>query len=324
MKNIKQNKTRAIQVVSILAALTFAPPALAEGCTATLDPPQPVVDVGEFDGNMTCANWPSMVPSDCSLDPAEGEKLTCRITTDVGDIDVTAMKVDGWISWSSSSDEGLGIDKVILDNAAGANGCLQNNMYDATSGEIVFLKLQGGIAVPQSTKGAEFCADVLISEKPPVPPEPEVAEPLHQCQAENTGSGSSIIEADPGSLDNTGIICPVYATQDECDAAEAGNEGFVCIPEVTQKPVVVCNLEKDKEDWGTTDGSDVCCQCGIPENIQEACIVTQPETDTNQCTHSMTVDPTQTVELIFFKDDVDPCTWKKTSKGWVQVCFPPY
>lgn len=320
--------TRVIQIATIFTALIFSPPVFSLGCTVeNLVPIQPTpVDVGEFDGNMTCANWPTMSPSNCFLDlKKDGDEDSCVIEiTDEEFITVTGTKVDGWISWASTSDvPGLGVNKVILDNARSANGCLQNSMYDLKSGEIAFVTEVDGDVNTQPSGGAEFCADALVTEVPPEPPEPIVEEPLYQCQVAKK-LPSDVIE--PGSLDETGIVCPVYQTQDECTVAaaalpEAEREEFLkmCEPEVTQKPVVICNLEKDKKDWGTTDGSDVCCQCGIPEEAQTACDVIN--SDPEDCEKTMTVDPTQSVELMFFKDDVDPCTWIKTSKGWKQWCY---
>ena len=102
-------------------------------------------------------------------------------------------------------------------------------------------------------------------------------------------------------LDFTGVTCPID---------DLGVE----------KPVVVCNFEKDKDDWGVTDGADVCCQCGITEQ-QTACVVTEDETVDNACTKTMTVDPTQAVDFTLFRSDGDPCTWLRSSSGWVQWCW---
>jgi hypothetical protein len=301
MNNLSPVKYRTIQAMSILAALVFAAPALAEGCTVSGLEPDQLVDVGEFDGNMACSDWPSMASSNCLLDPDEdGPAVTCTITTTKGDITVSATKNNGAINWSAvSTVAGLGIDKVILDNANKANGCLQNNKFDTTEGSIVFIKSNGD---PQPSQGAEFCADNIISAAPAAPQE---AFPLPSCSA--TGY----------KLDSTGIICPTYTAEEAQEAIDAGCTDD-CPVEGTEKPVVVCNLEKDKEDWGTTDGSDVCCQCGIPAEKQTACVVTE---DRNECTQSMTVNPTQSVELFFFKDDEDPCTWVRTSQGWKQWCY---
>ena len=304
MNNLSPVKYRTIQAMTILAALVFAAPVLAEGCTVSGLVPEQLVDVGEFDGNMSCSDWPSMASSNCLLDPDEGgPAATCTITTTLGDITVSATKNNGAINWSAVSNvAGLGIDKVILDNANRANGCLQNNKFDATEGSIVFIKSNQD---PQPSQGAEFCADNVVSAAPAAP---EVATPLPSCSA--TGY----------KLDSTGITCPIYTQQDYDDALANCNGELNC-PSFNvgdEKPVVVCNLEKDKQDWGTTDGSDVCCQCGIPIEKQTACVVTE---DRDECTQSMTVNPTQSVELIFFKDDEDPCTWVRTSQGWKQWCY---
>jgi hypothetical protein len=332
---VKQRKPYMISsfgITAVLAAMIiFTPPVFSLGCTVeSLIPVQSEpYDVGEFDGNMTCANWPTMVTptNKCYLDlQKEGDQDSCQIETSLGIITVTGEKVGGWISWTSSAPvPGLGINKVILDNAQGANGCLQNSMYDVTSGEIAFVTEDNdGNVKTQPSGGAEFCADALVTEVPPAPPEPTVVEPLHQCQVARELPSDTLL---PGDLDETGIVCPVYESQSDCDAAYAAAESagkdvtdFECIPGVTQKPVVICNLEKDKDDWGTTDGSDICCQCGIPADEQVACEVTDDPTD-EKCEQSMTVNPTQSVELMFFKDDVDPCTWIKTSKGWQQYCY---
>lgn len=329
MKQRKPYISRAFGVAVVLAAIIFSPPVFSLGCTVeNLLPTQPEpFDVGEFDGNMTCGNWPTMAPSNCHLDlQKEGDEDSCQIETGLGTIIVTGEKVDGWISSESIAYddtgevvEGLGINKVILENARSANGCLHNSMYDVTSGEIAFVtKEDGDILETQPSGGAEFCADAIVSEVPPEPPLPEVVEPLRSCQV----PGSTV--DDPlGELDNTGIRCPTYTqedydtAEDDCDVNDINCPAFKV---GEQKPVVVCNLEKDKEDWGTTDGSDVCCQCGIPVADQVACEVTDDPND-EKCEQSMTVNPTQSVELMFFKDDVDPCTWIKTSKGWKQWCY---
>ena len=276
------------------------------GCIVSLDPEQLPYDVGVFDGKMSCENWSSMTGS-CFLDPQDdGSEETCTMFPgSPNELIVRAIKnTAGAVEWwtNDEGETGLGIDKVILDNSAPANGCLQNNKFDAVKGSIKFVKSNLEI---QSTKGVELCAD---EEGFAAPPPPLVAEKLDFCSSEDTSTVN-------GTLDNTGILCPRYTAE---DPPPAGSDYIIG----DQKPVVVCNFEKDKKDWGTTDGSDVCCQCGIA--VQNACVVTEDEDPSNDCTGtntSMTVNPTQSVELILFKDDVDPCTWLKTSQGWKQWCW---
>jgi hypothetical protein len=297
MKMLKKLRI-AIPLAAGFMLLATGQPVWAEetGCIVTLDPEQLPYDVGVFDGKMSCENWSSMTGS-CFLDPEDdGSEVACTMFPGSPNAFIVhAIKDAGAVVWwtNDEGETGLGIDKVILDNSAPANGCLQNNKFDAVSGSIKFVKSNLEI---QSTKGVELCAD---EEGFTAPPPPEVAEVLPNCDFDST-------------LDDTGIECPVY------DATDLPLPDGVAIGD--QKPVVVCNFEKDKKDWGVTDGTDVCCQCGIVAQ-QTACVVTEDETVDNACTKSMTVDPTQAVEFTLFRSDGDPCTWLRSSRGWVQWCW---
>lgn len=314
MKMLKKLRI-AIPLAAGFMLLATGQPVWAEetGCIVTLDPEQLPYDVGVFDGKMSCENWSSMTGS-CFLDPEDdGSEVACTMFPGSPNAFIVhAIKDAGAVVWWADDNEaGLGIDKVILDNSAPANGCLQNNKFDAVSGSIKFVKSNLEI---QSTKGVELCAD---EEGFTAPQPPEVAEELAFCSDPLTPGAV-------GDLDETGISCPTYSQEEYQAAWDAHDLDPDNVPapgfEVDdQKPVVVCNFEKDKEDWGVTDGSDVCCQCGI--GAQKACVVTEDETVDNACKKTMTVDPTQSVEFTLFRSDGDPCTWLRSSRGWVQWCW---
>ncbi len=299
MKAMNRNRF-GVQLLFGIVLLGLGHAAMAQqGCTVSVTVPDQPVDVGEFDGNMICADWSL---AGCSIDPST-TPASCTIFSGSGDeITVTAfLDANGALVWSAvpARDDGPLVDKVILDNAAGANGCLQNLKFDGTSGSVVFIKSNG---IAQNIRGASWCADNVFSDVPAPPP---VAEPLRFCSDPTNPDAI-------GELDQTGIRCPVVIDP-ETGLPVIGPDG-----NPIQKPVVVCNLEKDKPDWGATDGSDVCCQCGVDPGTQTACVVSPYNP---QCQRTTTVDLTQSVELLFFRNDGDPCTWKRTSRGWEQICW---
>jgi len=299
MKNRKIINHGAVQVVSILAAFAFAQPVMAE-CVQS-DPPADTILA--IDANNGCVDIQGQ--EGCTIKGGVG---TCTYT----DLDGNFFKInsslnsDGSLSWALDQSSTItGIDTAVIGGGSGGkNNCGYIHNFDVASGsggDCKTVDSSGNCTGFQNITSLDICTD---GQDDIAPPPPVVAEKLTFCSAPGDTN-------DIGELDDTGIRCPVYTLLDP----PPPDSGLVV---GDQKPVVVCNLEKDKKDWGTTDGSDVCCQCGIAEADQTACVVTE---DSSECTQSMTVNPTQSVELIFFKDDEDPCTWIKTSRGWKQWCY---
>lgn len=294
MKNRNKISYGPIQLVAILAAFTFAQPALSD-CVQSDPPADTILDI---DANSGCANIQDQ--EGCTIDKVANGTCTYTDPTDATRWFTvnSVLNTDGSLSWALDSLSTItGVDTAIIGGGAGGkNNCGYIHNVDVASGSGGDCKGvidEFGICdgVFQNITGLAVCTDGIDDV---APPPPVVAEKLTFCSSPDTPN-------DNGFLDETGIRCPVD---------EFGN----------QKPVVVCNFEKDKEDWGTTDGSDVCCQCGIPEADQTACVVTE-DGDRENCEQTMTVNPTQSVELMLFKDDIDPCTWLKTSQGWKQWCY---
>ena len=118
------------------------------------------------------------------------------------------------------------------------------------------------------------------------------------------------MDSEPGTLDDTGIICPT-------------NE------DGTQKNVIVCNLEKDEYAWGTTgahqDGSieEVCCKCGLGIANEQSCFVSDSADKNidNGCATALDSDPTQEVILQFQKNDDDPCQKIRSGGKVYKTCW---
>lgn len=286
-----------LQVVAILAACMFAQSAAAV-CVES-DPP--VDTIVSIDANNGCGNIQGQEGCDikggvgtCTYTDSEGNFFTANST----------LNADGSLSWALDPASTItGVDSFVIEGAAkGNSNCAYLAEFDVTSGsggDCKSFDNSGNCTSFQNITGFNVCTDGQDDIPPPPPP---VAEAFPSCQP---------IEGMLGELDNTGIMCPVYTELDPPPADSGLMIG-------DQKPVVVCNLEKDKEDWGATDGSDLCCQCGIPEATQTACIATE---DRTECTQTMTVNPTQSVQLNFFKDDLDPSTWIYTSQGWKLISY---
>ncbi len=293
MKITKLISNGSMQVVAVLAVFTLVQPALAD-CVQSDPPADPILAI---DANNGCVDIQGQ--EGCTVDNVDGG--TCTYTDSDGKWFkvISSQNPDGSVSWELDELSTIeGVDTAVVGGGSrGKNNCGYVYPFDVASGsggDCKSIDSNGICTSFQNITSLDVCTDGLVDE---APPPPVVAEKLPACQDP---------DADPGvlgELDETGIKCPVYT--------EGPNIGM-------QKPVVVCNLEKDKQDWGTTDGTGVCCQCGIPEEQQTECVVTE---DRTQCTQSITVNPTQSVEIIFFKDDLDPCTWIKTSQGWKQWCY---
>ncbi len=293
MKNRKLISYGLMQVVVILTAFGFAQPALA----VCVDSDPPADTILAIDANNGCGNVHAQ--EGCNIKGGVG---TCTYTDPDGNFFTvnSALNEDGRLSWAlDPASTIIGVDTGMISGAAkGDSVCgylYEVDVSSGSGGDCKSFDTAGNCTSFQNITGLDVCTD---GKDDIAPPPPQVAAKLPFCSD----------PADPnavGELDNTGIRCPI----DEDPTSPTFG---------LQEPVVVCNLEKNKKDWGTTDGSDVCCQCGIPAESQTACVVTE---DPSECTQSMTVNPTQSVELIFFKDDVDPCTWIKTSRGWKQWCY---
>ena len=293
MKNRNKISYGPIQVVAILAAFTFAQPALSD-CVQSDPPADTILDI---DANSGCANIQDQ--EGCTIDKVANGTCTYidPVNTDINGDPLfftvnSVLNTDGSLSWALDPLSSItGVDTAIIGGGAGGkNNCGYIHNSDVNKGSggdckgVIdeFGNCDGNF---QNITGLAVCSDGIDDVAPPTP---EVAKDLPNCDLTN-------------KLDDTGIQCPLD---------DMGVE----------KPVVVCNFEKDKKDWGVTDGTDVCCQCGIVAQ-QTACVVTEDETVDNACTKSMTVDPTQSVEFTLFRSDGDPCTWLKSSKGWVQWCW---
>ena len=312
MKNRNKISYGPIQVVAILAAFTFAQPALSD-CVQSDPPADTILDI---DANSGCANIQDQ--EGCTIDKvADG---TCTyidpVNTDINGDPLfftvnSVLHTDGSLSWALDPLSTItGIDTAVIGGGAGGkNNCgyIHNSDVNKGSGGDCKGVIVDGICdgVFQNITGLAVCTD---GQDDVPPPPPEVAENLAFCSSEDTSNVN-------GTLDKTGILCPRYTAE---DPPPAGSDYIIG----DQKPVVVCNFEKDKKDWGTTDGSDVCCQCGVgdTDDDQTACVVTE-DGDRDNCTTSMTVDPTQAVEVMLFRNDGDPCTWIKTSNYWKQWCW---
>ncbi len=270
------------------ALLCFAPLAFGLALPANadcIDSDPPALAVMSIDANNSCSDINGY--GGCFINDGIG---SCSFSSGGKSFTVDSTQAaDGRVLWSVREGSDLGVKVMVANGGAqGKNNCSYTYAFDTFSGQAGDLKPNGSI---QNITGAFFCTDGSFAAPPPPPP---VAENLPLCQ-------DPISQPDVGFLDETGIRCP------------APDPATGLVP-----PVVVCNLEKDKPDWGATDGSGLCCQCGIPEGTQTSCFVTP---DSPECTREMTVDPTQAVELMFFRADGDPCTWKRTSRGWEQICW---
>lgn len=312
MKNRNITSYGPIQVVAILAAFTFAQPALSD-CVQSDPPADTILDI---DANSGCANIQDQ--EGCTISKVANGTCTYTDPTDATRwFTVNSdLNPDGSLVWSLTDGSTLGIDTAVIGGGAGGkNNCgyIHNSDVNKGSGgdcKGVIDEFGNCDGVFQNITGLAVCTDGIDDV---APPPPEVAEVLPNCDVNSV-------------LDETGITCPTYSQAEVTAAWDAHNLDPVNVPAPDfkfddQKPVVVCNFEKDKTDWGTTDGSDVCCQCGIALADQTACVVTEEETGDNVCTKSMTVNPLQSVELILFKNDEDPCTWLKTRQGWKQWCY---
>ena len=259
------------------------------------------VTVVAVDANNGCTDITGQVG--CSIkNPVAGS--TCTFNEGGVMFTATVIAIDSLgMRWNITGNN-TAIDSVIYGGGAGGkNNCAAFHTFDVTSGSGGDCKVtnpDGSCATFQNFTSIDFCTD-NVTETPPPPP--VVADKLGFCQ----DPGSTML----GVLDQTGIQCPVY-TESDPPPPDSG----LMIGD--QKPVVVCNLEKDKTDWGATDGSDLCCQCGIPLADQQACVVTE---DRDQCDQEVTINPTQSVQLIFSKDDLDPVTWIYTSQGWKLISY---
>jgi len=257
------------------------------------------------DGNNGCVDIPGQYG--CSVkNPVVGSSCTFNDGNYHFTATVTAFDSRG-LRWDVTNNN-TNIDTFQIKGASkGINNCVTSYTYEDVSGsggDCTSFDAGGTCLSYSGAGGIDFCSD-LIAETPPPPP--VLPEKLSFCQDPN---------ADPsalGMLDETGIKCPTYTAEDQAngDIPDGYSVG-------DQKQVVVCNLEKWKQDWGATDGSDLCCQCGIPLDQQTACVVTE---DRSQCTQSISMNPTQSVELIFNKDDLDPSTWIYTSQGWKLITY---
>ena len=292
MMNILEiNNKRVISIFLLLGLLGLVPSVMAEclqSYSFSQEPELQDANIADVDANLTCDGVVGQfgctikqvsVGQSCDYSDTQGNQFTATIKA-----------IDSFgVRWEITNNN-IEIDTVSYGGGSGGkNNCVAFHTYDVTSGS-------GGDCKSFDTNGTcvgfsnftalSLCSDFVQEDAPPPPP---VARDLPNCNDINN------------KLDNTGVICPT----DEMGMT-------------TNEPVVVCNLQKDKPDWGTSDGSDVCCQCNIPDE-KDVCIVSPDNPD---CARTMTVDPTQTVELMFFRADNDPCFWSRTSSGWEQICWP--
>jgi len=275
----------------VLLFFCLTPAAMAEcvdSFTNSLPPEFQLATIAAIDANNGCNDITGQVGcsiknpavgNSCDYSDTEGNQFTATITG----FDALGMR------WQISNNN-VEIDTAIYGGGSGGkNNCAAFHTYDVSSGsggDCKTFNADGSCATYQNFTSLDVCTD-LVQENAPAPS--PMAETLPNC---DTLPG--------GKLDNTGITCPTDGM---------GN--------LTTEPVVVCNLQKDQPDWGTSDGSAVCCQCNITQQ-QTACIVSP---DNPECTQTMTVDPTQSVELMFFRNDEDPCYWPRGSSGWTQICW---
>lgn len=320
MKSIRLISCGYIRAVAIMMAFIFAEPALSV-CVDS-DPPSDTILA--IDANNGCADIQGQVG--CTIkDPNSSDPLlnSCDFPDPItGDLIVvnSTVNTDGSLSWSLADSSLKIIDTAIVGGGSkGKNNCGYVYKYDVasgTGGDCKTFDTDGTTCLSyQNITSLDVCTDGITEEAPPPPPEPVIAKPLEYCQA----PGST----EPGVIDETGIICPV-----EIDPVT----GLPVIDPDTglpvQKPVIVCNLEKDKYAWGAT-GSDiegeeeqVCCQCGISTGTQTACFVSEdPEVNAQECAQTLTSDPTEEVILTFQKNGDDPCYTKYSGGKPYKVCW---
>lgn len=316
MKKRKSIYPRVIQIASIIGAFTLAPSAMAV-CV----PSNPEAElVFTVDANNGCESINNHFgchiknpPGSCDFfmqdenDETVGFTVTSQFNTDPDDPDY------GQLEWTTTQYPGakqVGIDVAVVGGAIKGNNCGYGFEFDVISGSggdckgtiDVFGNCDGAI---QNITGLDVCTDLEDEVPPPPPVVPPVATTLKACQTQEQ-TVSAMFDA-LGKLDRTGIQCPEYALGDDIPVGKQTGD---------QKPVVVCNLEKDKYAWGTTganeDGAqeEVCCQCGIEMDVDQTCFVSDnPEENAeNGCAETLTSDPTQEVILKFQRDNNDPCT----------------
>lgn len=314
MKSRKLINYLSLHAVVVLVAFSGSQPGLAD-CVQS-DPPADLVF--SIDANNGCSDIQGQ--EGCTIKNALGN---CTYT-DPNDPSLwfkvySKVNTDGSLGWELDALSTItGVDTFITGGGAqGKNNCGYGFKYDESSGfggDCKAYDQAGNCTSFQNFTSLDVCTDGVTEEAPPPPPEPIVAKPLEYCQA----PGSTTL----GRLDDTGIECPLMEDENgnclEYDAA--GN--------CKQKPVVVCNLEKDKYAWGTT-GSDVeggeeqvCCQCGISTSTQTACFVSEdPAENSQDCAQTLTSDPAEDVVLTFQKDGDDPCYTKYSGGKPYKVCW---
>lgn len=320
MRNKKLINTRVIQAVSILAALTFSPSVLAE-CVQSNPEAEMVFTIDATNGCDSINDHYG-----CHIKDAEAKNASCEYgDAENGGFEARSeVNGDGSLGWfitQKNDDKPVLIDVAIIGGATKGNNCgysFELDVKSGSGGDCKRFDKDGKCADFQNFTSLDVCTDLEDEAPPPPPP---VATTLQSCQG--------ALQSEVGLLDETGIRCPL-----ESDG-------------MTQKNVIVCNLEVDEYAWGAIganqDGisEQVCCRCGEGDTYanESACFISETKANEEDiedlsngmrrdkisgCIVAATVDPTQEVILQFTKDrGTDPCTKIVSGGKTYKYCWQP-
>jgi len=197
MKNRNKISYGPIQVVAILAAFTFAQPALSD-CVQSDPRADTILDI---DANSGCANIQDQ--EGCTIDKVANGTCTYTDSTDATRwFTVNSdLNPDGSLVWSLADGSTLGIDTAVIGGGAGGkNNCGYIHDSDVNKGSggdckgVIdeFGNCDGDF---QNITGLAVCTDGIDDV---APPPPVVAEKLTFCSSPDTPDVN-------GVLDETGI-----------------------------------------------------------------------------------------------------------------------
>jgi hypothetical protein len=316
MKIKRINISKSTFILLTIVAWALSNPTFAE-CINTKPPTQVADVVMSIDAKNACDNIngqegiyikggitsPDGVPFSWTRD--DGTTVGFNVISEYNDSGAIKWKLESICADDQTDCEFVGADTVIFGGASGGdNNCGMVYYSDAFSGYGGYCTQWSGDQCVnfQNYTGLSVCSNLKTDN--PMERTPD-AIPLQPCQTSEQAALGEL-----GKLDDTGIECPL------------NDDG-------SQKEVVVCNFEKDEYAWGTIganeDGSaeQVCCTCGIPEEVQDSCFLSGNETldEVNGCATVLTSDPRQEVDVSLERIDGDPCT-KIVSGGKVyKTCW---
>jgi len=306
----------------MLMSIVVTRPVLAV-CIQSDPPADPVLAI---DANNGCSDIQGQ--EGCNIKNVDGGTCTYPASPGPGEDFFTVLSTlnpDGSLSWTLTDDSTIkGVDTAMIGGGAkGKNNCGYSFKYDVDHGsggdcKVAFDANGDCPGAFQNITSLDICTDGDPEAEPEPPVEPPVATTLKYCQ--EIAEDGTTVGTEPGQLDVTGIICPVY-TVDDPYSVEDPRYG-------QQKPVIVCNLEKDKYAWGAIganeDGSseEVCCKCGLDIANETSCFISDDETENSEnCSTTLTSDPTQEVILQFQKDGTDPCEKIRSGGKVYKTCW---